>query len=58
MAKGFGATKAPPFQKGGAKGKGPLKKGNPFAKGTESPAEEKAEAMQGFKKGGSVKRKK
>jgi hypothetical protein len=54
----FAGNKAPPFGKGGAKGKGPLKKGakpNPFAK-EGSPAEEKADAMQGFKKGGRVKK--
>lgn len=55
----FAGKQAPPFGKGGGKAK--AKKGNPFAKLKEgSPAEEKLDKLQdtqGFKKGGSVKKK-
>ena len=56
----FAGNKAPPFGKGGAKAKGPMKKGakpNPFAK-EGSPAEEAADKMPAFKKGGAVRKKK
>lgn len=56
----FAGKQAMPFPPKG-KGKGPSKKPNPFAKLKEgSPAEEaldKKQDMQGFKKGGRVKKK-